>query len=158
MKRKFLVLAAILSVALMAAPALVLANQVNFTSGSGNNLLNASANFIFTSGQLEVDVWNNVVNQRSVGQNISDLFFSLSTGQTDATLTSSTGAERVVADNGSFSTPATSPASTGWVLTESGGVFHLNGLGAGTLAPNAYHPRPPRCLESLFQCKLLDCG
>lgn len=75
------------------------------------------ADFISGTDTLTVKVWNATINPGNVGQNISDLFFVLSTGQTTGTLTSSLGLERSVASNKTYTDGAS--GSTGWGLNSS---------------------------------------
>jgi hypothetical protein len=91
-----------------------------------------SATAVVTTGtnSVTVTLQNLLVNQKDVGQNISDFGFQLSSGTT-ATLDSSSGTERTVADNGSFTDGST--VSTGWGLdATTTGLIHLNVLGTAT--------------------------
>ena len=89
--------------------------------------VDASATFTTSANTISISLSNLIVNPTSVIQNISDLAFTLSTGQTVGTLTSSTGLERTVASNGTYTDGAV--VSTGWAVSSSGGGLLLNVLG-----------------------------
>jgi hypothetical protein len=73
---------------------------------------------------VTVTLENLIVNQRSIGQNLSDFGFQLS-GGTTATLTGSSGTERTVGKHGSFTTGGT--VATGWELDPTTtGFIHLD--------------------------------
>lgn len=107
------------------------ANQVTFTTpgGSKQNSRPVDATAVFTTGAgtVTVTLTNNVVDPTSVVQNISGLFFTPASGQNSGSLTSSSGKERTVNSDGSFSDGST--VSTGWSLTGSGNGLLLNVLG-----------------------------
>jgi hypothetical protein len=92
--------------------------------------VDASATFATGANTISISLSNLIVNPTSVIQNISDLAFTLSTGQTVGTLSSSSGMERTVAANGTYTNGAT--VSTGWALSSSGGGLLLNVLGTPT--------------------------
>jgi len=88
----------------------------------------ATAHVVTAMNAVTVTLQNLTVNPRSIGQNISDFGFHLTNGITAATLTSSSGKERTVADDGTFTNGGT--VSTGWVLDgDFPGFIHLNVLG-----------------------------
>ena len=124
----------ILWAALLCAPA-AFAGTFSTPSGStaGGQPVDASATFTAGAGTLDITIFNNQVNPTSVIQNVSDLFFSLS-GVTSGTLASSSGNEIFVAADGTTSAGG-SGVSTGWVLSISGGVFHLDGLNTAADVP-----------------------
>jgi hypothetical protein len=78
--------------------------------------VNATASFSFGLNTINVTLTNNLTNVQmvSVNQAISGLFFTVSTGQTAGTLTSSNGAFTNIATNGT-ATPAGS-GSTSWLF------------------------------------------
>jgi hypothetical protein len=146
MKSKFLILAAILAMALMAAPALA----ITVTGTVPGGPVSSSADFDFTTpGAVTVTLHNltSVANFKNVGQALSDFGFVL-TGITAApTGYSSSGVERTVAADKSFTDG--SAVATGWELTSgfnfsllqktfstergiSGIGYYLNGLGTDT--------------------------
>jgi hypothetical protein len=115
----------------------VYAATVTYTAtgnSSGGETQNASATFVTGAGTLGITLKDLISNPRSIGQNISGLSFKLSDGTSSGSLFSSSGVELTVNSNGTHSTGST--ASSGWVLTFSGGSFLLEGLGAGTQGPN----------------------
>jgi PEP-CTERM motif-containing protein len=97
-----------------AAPAQAL--PVLFATPDGSTVgglpVNAAATFDIASGTLDIVLSNLQTNPTSVVQNISDLFFALSTGA--ATLDSSQGTERTVNQNKTFTDG--NSVSTGWRL------------------------------------------
>jgi len=102
---------------------------------SGGNPINATALFTTGAGFIDVKVANLESNPNTVAQNISDLFFTLNSGTTTgSTLDMSSGIERTVHSDGSF-TDSLSTVSTGWVLTTSGSTFHLDDLAPGAVGP-----------------------
>lgn len=110
-----------------------------FVTGSGatdaaGDPVNAQAVFTTSGDMLTITLTNLLVNQLSVGQNISDLFFTLNNVTTGGSLTASSGLERTVHPNGTFTNG--SVVSTGWVFSVSGGVFHLDGLNTAAFVPS----------------------
>jgi hypothetical protein len=89
--------------------------------------VDASATFTTSANTISISLTNLIVNPTSAIQNISDLAFTLSTGETVGTLSSSAGLERTVAKNGTYTNGAV--VSTGWALSSSGGGLLLNVLG-----------------------------
>jgi hypothetical protein len=106
-----------------------LASTDTFTAtgtSSGGETQNASASFLTGAGTLTITLNNLISNPKSIGQDISGIFFTLSNGATIGSLTSSSGKELNVAANGHYSIGPT--VSTGWALTSSGGGFVLQVL------------------------------
>jgi hypothetical protein len=106
-----------------------LASTDTFTAtgtSSGRETQHASAIFVTGAGTLTITLNNLISNPKSVGQDISGIFFTLSNGATVGSLTSSSGKELSVASNGQYSIGQ--PVSTGWALTSSGGGFVLQVL------------------------------
>ena len=131
MKRKFLILAAILAVALMAAPA----SAVTFTgTDAAGDPVSASANFIFGTDTVTVELTNTLTNIKNAGQVLSDLFFTVSTGQTVGSMTSSSGALRIINAGNTFTNDGS--GSTGWTFAFSNGTFHLDGLDGAQFVPS----------------------
>lgn len=95
---------------------------------AGGSSVNAQAVFTTGANSVSIQLTNLLVNPTSVAQNISDLLFTLSTGQTASSISSSSGLERTVASNGTFTDG--SVVSTGWIVSPSGGSIHLDVLGA----------------------------
>jgi hypothetical protein len=139
-----------LSIALAAVCA---AQQCSTDSGATNNgePVAASASFTVTDGSISVMVTNNISDPRSAAQLLNGVAFTLSTGQTVGTLSSSSAVIRTVSGTGSFTDGG--PSATGWALasdlngglglcvlcTDLGGVgpSHLligNPAGTGTYA------------------------
>jgi len=120
MQKKLWFVLALVAVALWVVPASATSTQtLSLPAGSteaGGNSVSASVKFTFDTDSVMVDLWNTVVNPKTVAQNISDLFFVLDSGQTSGTLSSSSGLERTVASDGTF-TPGASVAA-GWKLLD----------------------------------------
>lgn len=116
------------------------ATTMTFSTTAGATLdgqpLNSSVTFeTFDGGILQVTITNLIVNPKSVIQNISGLSWSLDEENAlGASITSSSGMERTVAKNGTYSDGAT--VSTGWALDPLDAMsLALRGLGAGTQGP-----------------------
>jgi hypothetical protein len=97
-------------------------------STSGGEAVSASATFTTSADTVDITLQNLIVNQKSISQNISDLFFSVSTGATSGSITTSAGTELTVAGDGTSSDGGS--VATGWVLSNTAGVFHLDVLSA----------------------------
>jgi hypothetical protein len=70
---------------------------------------------VTSANTLTITLVNLEANPTDVAQAISDLSFGLSSGQTSGSLTSSSGIERTVNSNGTFTDGAV-PVDTGWSL------------------------------------------
>jgi hypothetical protein len=97
----------------------------------GGEPVSAEAVFAtLANGTITIALTNNQTNPTSVGQNLSDLGFSLSNpSATSGTLTSSSGMERTVAANGTFTNGPT--VATGWALSG----LQLTGLDGAAETP-----------------------
>jgi hypothetical protein len=98
--------------------------------------VHAEAEFTTGNGQLTIELRNLQADPRSVIQNVSDLFFKVSTGQTDGTIASSLGVPREIDGDGGYDDGA--PVDTGWklesVVLDDMTFFHLVVLGT-TIGP-----------------------
>jgi hypothetical protein len=94
--------------------------------------VDAAAVFVTSTDTLTVTLLNLLSNPKDVAQNLSDLGFAISSGQTTGTLTDSSGQELSVYSNGTFTFGSTVP--TGWQLDSDGAPFHLDLLGTPTRA------------------------
>jgi hypothetical protein len=106
------------------------ANTITYTTPSGatesgGNPVSASATFITGPGTVTITLANLLANPTTVAQLISDISFGLSSGQTAGTLASSSGTQRFVAADGTWTTGST--GSTGWGVDA--GTLHLTALG-----------------------------
>jgi hypothetical protein len=124
-------------VALTAGPAR--ANRVDFVTPAGATAgglpVNAQATFITSTDKVSIQLFNNQADPHSVIQNLSDLFFTLDTGQHSGTLASTVGQEVTVAGNGTYTLGAIL-GDIGWVLSTSGSGFLLDDLaGPGHAGP-----------------------
>jgi hypothetical protein len=104
----------------------------NGSNESGGNPVDATATFITSTNVITVVLNNLEVNPLTVAQNISDLLFTVSTGQTSGSIdqTKSSGTSRTVNSNGSFTDGGTVSPSH-WSLQTSGSQLHLNDLTMG---------------------------
>lgn len=94
---------------------------------SGGQPVNASASFTITNGAIHIDLGNLQVDQKAVAQNVSDLLFTINTGQNSGTIAASSGLERTINSGGSYTNGST--VATGWSLSTSGSALYLNVLG-----------------------------
>jgi hypothetical protein len=121
----------ILALAFISSLSVAHADTVTFVTPPGSTTsggpVDASATFTTGANSLSITLSDLQANPRDVGQLISDLVFTLNTGQTVGTLSSSSGTEITV--NGNGTTTVGSTVSTGWSLSSSGGAFHLDVLG-----------------------------
>jgi hypothetical protein len=104
----------------------------NGSTENGGNPVDATATFTTSTNVITVVLNNLEVNQLTVAQNISDLFFTVSTGQTSGSIdqANSFGTSRTVNSNGSFTDGGTVSPSH-WSLQTSGSQLHLNDLTMG---------------------------
>ena len=121
-----------LTLLFLALPALLLAPaalHADFISTLPNASLSgspvsASADFLFSPNHLTVQIHNQSADTRSVSQAIRSLQFSLTTPASSASLSSTSGLERIVASNGSYTdTPV---SNVDWTLSLSNNAFLLN--------------------------------
>jgi hypothetical protein len=115
MKRKMFVLLAILTMVLMVAPAMATTQTFSVTgTDTAGDPISAMATFTTGAGTITVDVWNTHANPIDIGQDISDLGFVLSTGQTTGSINSFSATARTLGAGGTFSDVAA--ATSHWVL------------------------------------------
>lgn len=128
MKNKFLKLALIIGCAGLASG--VKANTYTFDTSSGDP---AEVVFVTTAGQLQITLKNLQVDPQGVADCLSALGFGLSAG-TSASLNTSSGLERTIATDGSFTDG--SMVAAGWVLSGSASSLLLDDLtGTGHAGP-----------------------
>lgn len=92
--------------------------------------VSARATFITGNNSLRITLENLLVNPTGVSQNLSGLSFTLDSGLTAATLSSSSGLERSVNQDRTFTDGGM--VSTGWAVGLEGAAIKLNVLGSGT--------------------------
>lgn len=95
---------------------------------SGGNPVDAMATFVTSANTVTITLTDLLANPKTVAQLLSDISFSLTSGQTSGTLTGSNGTDRFVAADGTF-TDTTSGPRVGWMLDP--GTLHLTALGGG---------------------------
>jgi len=123
------VLASLAASLLLAPAAEASISTYDIAAGTTVGGLPVSATVTFTTStdDIKISLTNLQNNPTSVIQNLSDLAFTLDTGQTIGTLLSSSALLRSVAGNGTFTDGGT--ASTGWELETSGSGLRLHVLG-----------------------------
>lgn len=122
---------------LFAQPVMALTIQFDTAAGAteaGGNPVAAEALFRTGTDTVDIILRNLLVNPLTIAQNLSDLTFHVTTGESTGTLSSGSGLERTIAANGTFTDGAV--VAAGWVLTNPGGDFHLDVLsGPGHAGP-----------------------
>jgi hypothetical protein len=133
MRRKLCVLAAILAVALMAAPASATLFTFTGNDAAGDPV---SVQAVVTTGndQVIVDLSNLTTPMLNAGQLLSDFSFTLSAAPTDAVTLNASGAtiRTMTSTAGTFTTSSGFP---GWALSSSGNTITLDDLAAGGSGP-----------------------
>jgi hypothetical protein len=115
------------------------ATPISFVTPTGStdaagDPVNAKVTFTMGAGTVTILLENKQTGEKDVGQNLSDLLFTMSTGQNSGTLSSSSGLERTVAGNKTFTDGST--VAAGWVLSTSGTNLLLDVLsGPGNSGP-----------------------
>lgn len=99
----------------------------NFSGFQAGLPVSGFATFTTLANEVQISLTNSTVDPTSVAQNLSDLSFTLNTGQNSGVLTASSGLERTVASDGTFTNGAT--VSTGWALSTNGSGLKLDVLG-----------------------------
>lgn len=92
--------------------------------------VDATAMFTTSTDQITVVLNNLIVNPTAVSQNISDLLFTVSTGQTAGSIASSSGLSRTVNGDGTYTDNGMISASH-WAYQVSGSQIYLNDLSGG---------------------------
>jgi hypothetical protein len=101
---------------------------------TGGGPVSAEADFTTTATSLTITLKNFTNDPTDVAQALSALTFNLSSSAAGS-LTTSSGTERTVNDDGTFADGAT--VATGWVLNPSSGTtFKLDVLSAGGVSPS----------------------
>src|SRR5712692_2154770 len=116
--------------ALLLAPAAEASiSTYNITAGTTvvGQPVSATVTFTTSANDIQISLTNLQNNPTSVIQNLSDLAFTLSTGQTSGSLLSSSALARTVHGNGAFTDGAV--VSTGWQLQTFGSGLRLYVLG-----------------------------
>jgi hypothetical protein len=105
------------------------ANPYTFVTSSGDS---AEADFVTGAGQLTITLKNLQADPGAVIDSLSALSFGISSG-TSVSLSSSSGMERTIASDGSFTDG--SVVAAGWALSVSGLSVKLDVLAAGGVGP-----------------------
>jgi len=109
------------------------------TEPQGGNPVAASTTIVTGNGTVSIVLTNLLADPNTVAQNLSDIFFTLSGGNTaGTTINSSSGQEVTVNSDGSFSLGAT--VAPCWNLdlsgaSASGGTIHICDIGPGCTGP-----------------------
>ena len=125
-----------LAFGLFACPSAKATFSVFNTSGSSvsGNAVNASVSFTTSANEVQITLQNLQADPRTVAQNLSALIFTIDSGQHTASLITSSGLERTVNGNGSFTNGPT--VAAGWVLSSVGSSIQLDVLsGPGPAGP-----------------------
>src|SRR5215470_13879646 len=123
--KQILALAVLVGFAASAHPASANSITYNFSGTQSSLPVSGSASFTTLANEIQISLTNSTVNPTSVAQNLSDLSFTLSTGQNSGSIRSSSGQELTVNSGGSFTNGPT--VSTGWAISPLG--LTLNVLG-----------------------------
>jgi hypothetical protein len=118
------------------ASALTITYQTASTAkDSAGDAVSAEAIFTTSQNTLTITLVNLLVDQKDVGQNISDLYFTLGSSATSASSWTSSGNLINVAGDGTTTSVGTD--STGWLLSYSSSAgFHLDGLNGAANTPS----------------------
>ncbi len=136
--KRLLWLIGLLTLGLAAPPTPADAISITFDTSSGavsgGGPVQAEVVFTTGAGMISITLRDLLVNPSNVGQLLSDLSFHVTTGQSSGSLTSSSGQERTVASNHTFTNGST--VAAGWLLTGgTGGTFKLDDLAGGAAGP-----------------------
>jgi PEP-CTERM motif len=129
MKRPILAMVAALA---LSAPLTTYAAVITYETPTGATVgglpASASATVTTSNGDVLVELINSIVDPTSVIQNISGIQFTIEDA-TAGSMTSSSGTQRTIAADGTFTNAAA--GTTDWLFSFSGaGVFNLTALGA----------------------------
>jgi len=111
-------------------------------STTGGQPVDAQATFTFGTNSLHIVLTNLEANPKSVIQALSDLAFTIGTAASSSSLSGSSGTERTIAGNGTFTDGST--VAAGWVFSGGGTTFLLDVLaGPGHAGPAHLVIGPP---------------
>jgi hypothetical protein len=105
------------------------ANQPPATTSGGN--VNATAVIITGTNSVEVKLQNFQADPTSVAQAISAFEFTLSTGQTSASLFSSSGIDRDIHSDGTYTDATSATSRAHWAVGVDGAAINLDDLLGG---------------------------
>jgi hypothetical protein len=125
---------------LLMANTVTVSTAAGATNGAGDPV-DASGTFTTGAGTVTIDLSNllTATQMLNVGQDLSDVFFTLDTTTSSGSVSSSTGTFIDVGAGGvvtSASSGLAGPDLIGWGLSNTGGTYHLNGLGGGATPAN----------------------
>ncbi len=124
MKSKVMIIAAILAMALIAGQAMANTTLLTVTgTDAAGDPIAASAKFTTALNTVTVDIWNTQANPTDVGQDISDLGFVLTSGQTTGSISSFSALERTIGAGGTYSGVAATTSHWGLDTGVSFGAF-----------------------------------
>ncbi len=130
-------LASALLVVILTAPDVTHATVITYATPTGATLnslpVNAKATFTTDTDMVTIVLDNLQADPKSIVQNISNLFFTIDSGQDAGSIISSVGIERTIDGLGGYVDG--SSAVTGWTLREPGGQLHLDLIGASPTVP-----------------------
>ena len=130
----------LVAVCMMLVCTLAQAGSITYATPSGStnsgDPVNAQAVFTFGAGTLTIGLTNLETNPKDVGENLSTIIFTTSSSPGTQNSYTSSGLERTVAKNHSF-TDNPSAVSTGWVLSRASSTLELDVLsGSGHAGPS----------------------
>src|SRR5579859_1726828 len=125
---KYVVLGALVASLMFCDRARATFTVFNTPSGASvsGGAVNASVSFTTSSNEIQITLQNLQADPKSVGQNLSALVFTLGSGQQAGSIISSSGLERTVNSDGTYSDGSTVAAC--WVLSGTGGSLQLDVL------------------------------
>ena len=126
--RLFLAVSALAVVTIASsAPAALIIHETPAGADINGLPVSASATLTTSAGHITLVLENLQADPKGVAQNLSGFFFTISTGQTAGTLSSSSSVPRTVASDGTYTDDVA--VAAGWLLSTSGDELQLNVLG-----------------------------
>ncbi len=124
------------------AQASVIVFQTPMGATTSGGAVSATASFTLSANTLDIQLTNTLANPTSVAQLLSGLSFTLDSGLTNGTLSSSVANFITVASGGTFSS-AGSGLPTGWVLQPGFDLCDICASGGGSNRPAGLIIGPP---------------
>jgi hypothetical protein len=114
------------------------ADTVTYSTPSGSldtagDPVSATATFTTGAGTVTIDLQNLQAGQKDAGQLVTDLFFTISTGQTAGTISSASSDSLFI--NSDKSVTPNGTVDPGWALTSDLGGLELDGLAGSATGP-----------------------
>ena len=125
----FLLMILAVSVPMASANTITFNTAVGATNPQSGQPVSATATFITGTNTLTITLTNLLINPTDVSQNISNLAFVLSSGQTTGSISSSSALQRNVASDGSYTDGSVLPTGWGLLSNNPSGGMTLEDLG-----------------------------